>query len=64
MSDYQWCLFCQRATRKQDPIFESDQKCPTPNCQGALGNLWDWDVFRLGRKDLPVLPEDGKIYQL
>jgi hypothetical protein len=64
MSDYQWCLLCQRASKKRFRNELPDRECPFEDCDGYMGNLWDWDSFTGGRSDLPGIPEEGKIYNL
>jgi hypothetical protein len=64
MSDFQWCLFCERATKKRHPDQICDERCPTPSCEGSLGNLWDWDSFRIGGIDLPLEPIEGAKHPL
>lgn len=66
MSEFQWCLMCQRASKKRRPeqAIGIDSECPHEDCEGYLGNLWDWDSFRQGRPDLPKVPEEGKAYPL
>ena len=69
-SEFQWCLHCQRASKKGNyklVPYDSDYYllCPFDDCDGdIMMDIVDWDSYREGREDLPELPEEGKLYSL
>ena len=76
MSIYQWCLHCERVSKKKGEK-ECDLECPYDNCDGSAWDLFDWDEHRkeildqeirikgkVERTDLPKVPEEGKTYLL
>ncbi len=63
MSKYQWCLHCERVSKKSEKPF-----CPFKDCDGSVLDLIEWNEFReqLGNhlENLPEKPEEGKKYPL
>ena len=54
-----YCSLCERT-------FESDSKanCKYNECNGGLGDIWDWEVVREINPGYPEIPESGLEYPL
>lgn len=77
-SEFQWCLHCERASKKGHyklvpcdgfarQVFGGNYwvLCPFDDCDGdPIMDIWDWDSFREVRKDLPEIPKEGEYYPM
>lgn len=63
-SDYLYCIHCERAFKNDG----NDMLCHYEDCNGGVGDLWNWDSVRLTGKyreeEYPKIPEIGKQYPL
>ena len=78
MSEYQWCPYCHRASRKSENAgtskdlkgeklikeYRIDLTCPYDDCDKGWCELQDWDEMRKINKKLPEVPENKKQYSV
>lgn len=62
MDKYIWCLHCERTYMLID---ESDKyECQYPECDGHIGDLWDWKRVKKEHPEYPTTPKHGQTYPL
>lgn len=65
MSDYFWCLHCERVSLRSSWI-TNHWCCPFPDCDGGYGDAWDWDeyFYERGYEKCPILGSFYPLYPL
>lgn len=56
-----WCLHCERTFQSED---ETVYECEYPDCDGHIGDFWDWDSIQSANKGYPKTPQKGKAYPM
>jgi hypothetical protein len=62
MKKFIWCLHCER-TFLETPEYDGFE-CEYPDCDGHIGDLWDWKSVRQSHPEYPASPQHGKTYPL
>ncbi|QQR69836.1 MAG: hypothetical protein IPI58_04105 [Alphaproteobacteria bacterium] len=65
-ADWAWCAGCYRCFLT-DEIKKNEQGvncCPYDDCKHRVYSINYWTLYRLGRANIPVIPERGKVYGL
>lgn len=62
MEKFIWCLHCERTYLKEAE--HDEYECAYPDCDGHIGDLWDWESVKRGHPEYPATPKRGQVYPL
>ena len=64
LSDFVWCIHCERAYRYGEPRADGKPACPYLGCEATRTAPMDWSQVRRLNPEYPDQPTHGVVYPM